>query len=304
MESKVYRKQVALMLSVIPEVAKENCFALHGGTAINLFKRNMPRLSVDIDLTYIPIEERLPSLANIALALEHIKLNINKVIGDAHIIHKKEEGKLLISSQGANIKLEVNTIKRGLLKLPTQMTLCEEAQIAFDVSCSINVVSLGELYGGKICAALDRQHPRDLFDVKYLLNNEGFTHEIKTGFFFAMLGSAKPIHEILFPQFHNQASALDNQFGGMTAESFKYEEFEAVRENLVQVIHENLTDQDIKFILSVNSLSPDWSIYSFEGFPAILWKLQNLQNLRDTNPTKFHQQNDLLKEKLESISPK
>ncbi len=79
MESKIYRKQVALMLSVIPEVAKENCFALHGGTAINLFKRNMPRLSVDIDLTYIPIEDRLPSLANITLALEHIKLNINKV---------------------------------------------------------------------------------------------------------------------------------------------------------------------------------------------------------------------------------
>lgn len=49
-----YKKQVSLLLDVLPEVAKENCFALHGGTAINLFVRSMPRLSVDIDLTYVP----------------------------------------------------------------------------------------------------------------------------------------------------------------------------------------------------------------------------------------------------------
>jgi hypothetical protein len=52
-----YKKQVALLLSVLPEVGKEECFALHGGTAINLFVREMPRLSVDIDLTYVPIED-------------------------------------------------------------------------------------------------------------------------------------------------------------------------------------------------------------------------------------------------------
>ncbi len=46
-----YRKQVQLLLDVLPEVAKEACFAMHGGTAINLFYRDMPRLSVDIDLT-------------------------------------------------------------------------------------------------------------------------------------------------------------------------------------------------------------------------------------------------------------
>lgn len=47
-----YNHQVRLLLAVLPEIAKEHCFALHGGTAINLFIRNMPRLSVDIDLTY------------------------------------------------------------------------------------------------------------------------------------------------------------------------------------------------------------------------------------------------------------
>lgn len=47
---KVYKSQVKLLLDVLPLVSKEPCFALHGGTAINLFIRNMPRLSVDIDL--------------------------------------------------------------------------------------------------------------------------------------------------------------------------------------------------------------------------------------------------------------
>ncbi len=47
----IYRKQVELLVRTIPNVAEEKCFALKGGTAINLFIRNMPRLSVDIDLT-------------------------------------------------------------------------------------------------------------------------------------------------------------------------------------------------------------------------------------------------------------
>lgn len=58
MAEQSYKQQVSLLLSVLPEVAKESCFALHGGTAINLFVRDMPRLSVDIDLTYLPLEDR------------------------------------------------------------------------------------------------------------------------------------------------------------------------------------------------------------------------------------------------------
>ena len=66
MSTRNYKKQVHLLLSVLPMVAKENCFALHGGTAINLFLNNMPRLSVDIDLTYLPVENRDTSMDNIA----------------------------------------------------------------------------------------------------------------------------------------------------------------------------------------------------------------------------------------------
>lgn len=76
MATEIYRRQVALLLNVLPEVAKEEIFALHGGTAINLFVRNMPRLSVDIDLTYLPIEDRKDSLQNISDGLSRISESI------------------------------------------------------------------------------------------------------------------------------------------------------------------------------------------------------------------------------------
>ncbi len=293
-----YKKQVELLLNVLPEVAKEDCFAVHGGTAINLFVRNMPRLSVDIDLTYVPIEDRETSLSNISDALKRINKNIEKTIQGVKIQEKLDQGKLIIVSQGIEIKLEVNLTKRGTLIKPKQMILCENAQNEFEVSLEMPVVSMGELYGGKLCAALDRQHPRDLFDVKLLLNLEGITNEIKTGFIFLLLGSSRPINEIIQPNFHDQKSALDNHFTGMSVDDFTYEEYEKTREELVKIIHENLTDEDKKFILSVKDLKPDWSIYNFEAFPAVQFKLRNLQLLKEKNPAKHAEQYEVLKQKL------
>jgi len=286
MENAAYKRQVVLLLNVLPEVAKEPCFALHGGTAINLFVRDMPRLSVDIDLTYVPLEDRAASLGNIASALERIKTNIEKVVPGVNVKHREDIGKLQISAQGNTIKLEVNPVKRGVLGESIKMALCSKAQNEFDVFCAINVVPVGQLYGGKICAALDRQHPRDLFDVKYLLANEGFSEQVKTGFLFSLLSSDRPLNELLSPNYQDQRSAMENQFAGMSAEDFTYEEYEAVRETLVKTIHANLTSEDKKFLLNFKNLTPDWSHYDFKEYPAINWKLQNLQALKARNPDK------------------
>ena len=148
-----YKHQVSLLLQVLPEVAKESCFALHGGTAINLFIREMPRLSVDIDLTYIPIEDRITSLKNIIAALGSIKANIERVVPKVQIILKQEILKLQITTAKAQIKIEVNQINRGILGELVELQLCEKAQEEFNAFCAISVVSLGQLYGGKICAA-------------------------------------------------------------------------------------------------------------------------------------------------------
>jgi predicted nucleotidyltransferase component of viral defense system len=298
----MYRKQVALLLSVLPEVAKEKCFALHGGTAINLFVRNMPRLSVDIDLTYLPIEDRATSLAHIAKALEKIKVNIEKVVSNVRVSHRPYTGKLQVSVNGADIKVEVNLVNRGALAEPKEMVLCDKAQNDFEAFCTIPVVSTGQLFGGKIIAALDRQHPRDLFDVKYLLETEGFSQEVKTGFLLYLLCSDRPINEIITPNFQDQRSAMDNQFAGMSDEVFKYEEYERIREKLVRTVHANLTESDKVFLLSVKNVTPDWNIYDFERFPAINWKLQNLRNLKTKNPDKHRDLYETLEKKLREPS--
>lgn len=286
MAEQSYKQQVSLLLSVLPEVAKESCFALHGGTAINLFVREMPRLSVDIDLTYLPLEDRLSTLIKINTALDEIKSRIIRIIPDVRITHQHSVCKLLISQRGMQIKVEVNTIMRGSLPTPSKRLLCVKAQNDFDAFCSINVLPLGQLYGGKICAALDRQHPRDLFDVKYLLKAEGLNDEVKTGFLLCLLSSDRPISEVLNPNLIDQRQTLANHFDGMATEPFTYDDFEATRAQLIGSIRASLTAADKQFLLSFKNLKPDWGIHNFEMFPAIQWKLQNLQKLKDRNSAK------------------
>lgn len=281
-----YKQQVSLLLQVLPEVAKEPVFALHGGTAINLFVRDMPRLSVDIDLTYIPIEDRKTSFKNIIESLGQIKAKLEKILPEATITLKEETLKLQITTVNAQIKLEVNQINRGVMDDTVTLSLCEKTQEEFDAFCAIQVVPLGQLYGGKICAALDRQHPRDLFDVKYLLENEGFTEEIKKGFILFLLCSNRPLHEMLHPNFIDQRETLVNQFEGMSEEPFTYEDFEKTREELIKTIHQNLTEKDREFLLSFSEGTPNWEIYDFERFPSVQWKLQNLIKLKNGNPEK------------------
>jgi predicted nucleotidyltransferase component of viral defense system len=293
-----YRRQVSLLLTVLPEVAKEKCFALHGGTAINLFVRDMPRLSVDIDLTYLPIEDRNTSFAHIAEALERIKTSIEKIIPNAKVSRQQNAIKLQISANKVDIKLEVNPVNRGALSEPVEMVLCAKAQNDFEVFCVMPVVTPGQLFGGKIIAALDRQHPRDLFDIKYLLDTEGFPLKIKEGFLHYLICSDRPINEVITPNFQDQRATMENQFAGMTDEAFDYEEYENVREKLVQTIHANLTEDDKNFLLSVKNATPDWSIYNFERFPAIRWKLQNLRNLKENNPEKHGELYKALEKKL------
>lgn len=274
------------MLTILPEVGKETCFALHGGTAINLFVRNMPRLSVDIDLTYLPLQDRTTSIIAINNALARIKKNIETVFTQLRVQHLEIEAKLLISHREASVKIEVNLVKRGCYNEPQISQLCVKAQDDFEVFTEMRLVELGHLFGGKICAALDRQHPRDLFDIKYMLDTEGFTSGIKKGFIFYLISSNRPIGEILFPIYKDQRKAFDNQFAGMTSEEFDYTDYLQTREVLVQTIHTLLTSEDKAFLLSVERGEPDWNIYDFSQFPAVRWKLQNINKLRKQNPNK------------------
>ena len=258
----------------------------------------MPRLSVDIDLTYIPIEDRITSLQKIAEALDRIKHNIEKRIQSAKVLHQKQISKLQISVRGIQVKLEVNQTNRGLFQKPRLLSLCDYAQKEFDVFCAIKTVSLSQLYGGKICATLDRQHPRDLFDVKQFIENEGYTDEIKQGFLLHLLSSKRPIVELLYPNRIDQEKVLENQFTGMSEENFSYDDFEKTRDKLIKTIHNSLNKDDKAFILSFLNTEPDWEVYSFQHFPSVQWKLQNLKELKINKPEKHNQIYKNLKKKL------
>lgn len=302
MISATYKAQVELLLQVLPYVAKEEIFALKGGTAINLFVRDMPRLSVDIDLTYLPLDSRKNALTNIQAGLNRIKIDIEKNMPEVKVhtvpLNQGTDVKLNCQSKNAQIKIEVNTITRGNV-FPTQLTqLVDSVQDEFGKFAAINMVSLAELYGGKICAAIDRQHPRDVFDVKLLFENEGITDEIWDGVKIGMISHYKPINELLSPILKNQKSAFENQFAGMASVEFSYANYESTRATLINTIHGKLTDDEKKFLLSFEMGDPDWKLFPhpiLKELPAIKWKLLNIQKFKMENPQKHKQMIEKLK---------
>jgi predicted nucleotidyltransferase component of viral defense system len=165
-----YKKQVTLLIDILNEIAKEDKLALHGGTAINLFHLDMPRFSVDVDLTYVPYSDsRSNDLNEVRKSLEAVKGRLKATF--PHIRFKdearaEEELKLLCIQDAAIVKVEVNQINRGLIAEPCTKVLCNRAEEEFNRFCEIKTVSVGQLWGGKVNAALERQHPRDIFDIK------------------------------------------------------------------------------------------------------------------------------------------
>ncbi len=293
-----YKGQMDLLLQTIPYVAKETIFALKGGTAINLFVRSMPRLSVDIDLTYLPIDDRETALKGISDGLNRIKADLELSIPGISVTPASKEGqdvKINCQLPGAQIKIEVNTITRGSINQANFMRLHKVVEETYGRFAAINVVSMAELFGGKICAALDRQHPRDLFDVRLLLNNEGLYNEIMVGFLVALLSHMRPINEVIRPKFIDQRHAFETQFSGMADIPFSYEDFEKTREQLVNEIHSKLTEKDKLFLMSFKNGTPDWKLFGVRNakeLPAIRWKLQNIEVLRLENSKKH---NEMLK---------
>ncbi|MBO4692026.1 MAG: nucleotidyl transferase AbiEii/AbiGii toxin family protein [Bacteroidales bacterium] len=298
-ESNIYSRQVELLIRLIPIIMEEGVFAIHGGSAINLFLKNLPRYSVDVDLTYIPLTDRRSSIDDINSHLLSIGNKASRSLKGITIVPKLSTCKLLCEHQGRQVKIEVNQTKRGIfggeiLTLP----LSDKAQKEFSLYCEAKIVPLTMLYGGKIAAALSRQHPRDLFDVKYM---EFPLSKCREGVIFNLLSSDRPIYESLAPNLIDQREAFEKQFSGMTDTPFTYEEFEATRSNLIKEINSLMAEEDKQFLISFESGNPFWEGYEFEYFkdyPSVQWKLLNLKKLAKQNPKKLQNGVELLKTHL------
>lgn len=281
----LYYRQVQLLLKLIPLVAQHDCFALKGGTAINLFVRDFPRLSVDIDLVFLPMMERKEALQTIKDNLEVLASSITLSIENTRIFrsfHDKADAlRLLVEHDGIQIKIELSPVLRGTVYKPEVIPVSKsvEEELGF---AEMAVVSFADLYAGKICAALDRQHPRDLFDIKQLLENEGLIDDLRKALLVYIISHPRPIAELLRPHFKDITSAYEGEFINMTDLDIDQADLEAAREQLVWNINNSLTSKDRAFLLSFKNRTPDWSLLELSGIdqlPAVRWKLQNLTKM-------------------------
>lgn len=280
-----YFAQVRLLVAVLPIVARERCFALKGGTAINLFVRDMPRLSVDIDLAFVPIGDRASALGDIDAALGRISETLGgRPYGYRVSVGKRQDGSvygLLVSDRAAEIKVEVSPVLRGSVYPESMRRLVERAEAEFGFA-EVPVVSFADLYAGKIVAALDRQHPRDLFDVKLLLAEEGIGDELFRAFLVYLISHDGSIARLLNPTRKPLEDLFERQFAGMTVEAVTVDELDRARAGLIAALHQRLGEREKAFLMSFKRREPSWDLLGVAhaaDLPAVHWKLQNLAQM-------------------------
>jgi predicted nucleotidyltransferase component of viral defense system len=298
-----YVAQVQLLVRILPFVDDEAAFALKGGTAINLFYRDMPRLSVDIDLVYLPIEDRPTSLHNIDGALDRIaeRINAEMVSAKAERITGggQKETRLLVRQGSVEVKVETSPVLRGTVHPVTRKIVTQSVQAAFGFA-EIPMVSFEDLFAGKITAALDRQHPRDLYDVKLLYENEGLTDDLFRTFLIYLASSGRPPHELLDPNLLDLNKPFASEFEGMTHEPVAIDALVATRKRLITEVQSRLDISAATFLRTLIDGDPDFEVIGLpQGaqLPAVRWKVQNLLKFKSDNPAK-HAEQRLALEKL------
>jgi len=281
-----FYRQLSLLVQLLPIVSHQTCFALKGGTAINLFVRDLPRLSVDIDLAYLPMVDRDQALAEIDSALKAISSEIEQRLPECQVTARpnRETGTLLklsIARPDAMVKIEVTPVLRGAVYDPETRAVRSsvEENLGF---AEVLLLSFNDLYAGKLCATLDRQHPRDLYDTLLLLDNEGISRNLMRAFIVYLIGHNRPMGELLAPRAKSLAGVYESEFRGMAFEDIGIEVLEATLPRLVDTLHNSLTDKDRVFLLSFKEGAPDWAhlgLPHIEQLPSVRWKLLNLDRM-------------------------
>ncbi len=280
----IYFKQADLLLQVLPIVAGEKHFALKGGTAINFYFRMLPRISVDIDLCYLPINDRETALQAISESLKKIADRIKRQIPGIQITEKGKclRHALVLNNQSVTVKIEPNPVLRGCIYKPEHRELSDRAYKTFERYVPMQILSFEDLYAGKLCAALDRQHPRDFFDIKLLFENEGMTEKLRQAFIVYLISHSRPIVELLNPNLIDIQGTFENEFSGMTIDSVTLNDLLDTRTMLIKTISIDLTESERKFLLSFKNKSPDWDLLGLphiEKLPAVQWKMFNLKKM-------------------------
>lgn len=283
--NQLYLDSARLLARVAPLVLVGDTFALKGGTAINLFVRDMPRLS--------------QALERINEAIRQCAERLQKQGFQTHAPATAESGEtqLLVRRGRIEVKIEVNFVMRGVVRPVRTASLTPNARETLQADLEIPVVSLEDVYGGKLVAAMDRQHPRDLFDVMQLFAHEGITAGIRRAFVVYLASHNRPVHEALFPSLRDIRQEFEHNFTGMTAEPIELDALLAARERMACELQQDLSDDERRFLLSLVAAEPEWRLLGvphLDQLPGLRWKLQNLERLRKTHARKFTEQSDTL----------
>lgn len=301
-----YLDTARLLTRIAPLVLVDDTFALKGGTAINLFVRDMPRLSVDLDLVlpdHTLSREQALNRINDAIRQSAARLKKQGFQAQAPTSADAGETKLLVRQGAIQVKIEVNFVMRGTVRPVRMASLTPRARDTLQADLEIPVVSLEDMYGGKLVAAMDRQHPRDLFDVMQLFDHGGITADIRRAFVVYLASHNRPTHEVLFSAIRDIQQEFEQSFVGMTTEPIELDTLLVARDRMVRELQQGLTTNERQFLLSLVAAKPEWSLLGMphlEQLPGLKWKLQNLERLRKSNAKKFAEQSDALARHLDS----
>ena len=191
------------------------------------------------------------------------------------------------------VKIEVNHIFRGTL-LPTQKApLSPAGQNLFTAEIAVPMLATAEIYGSKLVATMDRQHPRDIFDVMKMYEKFGMDATFVDCFVAYLAGHNRPVHEVLFSADAPLETIYENHFRGMTSKEVSLEVLQQVRADMKRDLPRALTSSHKDFLLSLVKAEPQWALMPFphlKDLPALKWKLANLAKLKAIKPEVFEQQ--------------
>ena len=285
-----------LLIQVAPLVFVNDQFGLKGGTAINLFLRDMPRLSVDLDVVFTDhTVGRREAISQINTAVRDAADRLRARRFEVYVPEAGGDGetKLMVRSGAAEVKVEINTVMRGTVHRVRRANLTPLARDTLLADIEIPVLASEDVYGGKIVAALDRQHPRDLFDVMELFKHEGITPGIRRSFVVYLASHNRPVHEVLFPELRDIQMDYERNFIGMTSQPTELAELLETRDRMINELHAGLDADERRFLLSLVRAQPEWELLGIphvSELPAVRWKLQNLARLQRERVEQFELQ--------------
>lgn len=280
-----YTGQVQLLVEILPTLAEENRFALKGGTAINLFEQDLPRLSVDIDLTWLPVGDFASDARDISDALEAIGEQLRtgplQLQVQSSGTHETGTHRLIANRGLARVKIETTPVMRGTVHPVRTLRVRPSVEQAFGFA-QMQVLDFADLYAGKLAAALSRQHPRDIFDLQPLLNEGRLDNRLWHTFLVYLTCSSKPAAELLAPREPQDFDEIfQAHFQGMTAAPITATSLREVRTRLLQHLLELLDAPSRAFLESVEREAPDFNLIGLPGaanLPGVRRKLINLAN--------------------------